>query len=293
MHTPHRGALFEPERPQSRRLKARVVDICRRESLRPQHDLGQHFLVDERVLADIVEAASLEPRLPILEIGPGIGVLTEALARFGVDLTAVELDTACARYLARNFHSKPHVHIIQGDALGWWERSRATYTEGEFDIAANLPFNIASHVLNIFLSSTPRPRAMTVLLQKEVAQRTAASPGSTSMLSLMAQSYADVHIVRTVKRSAFWPMPKVDAALVTFRDIHWRHAGIDEKVFFKVARAGFSARRKKLRNNLAGFAGLLPSAVEALLLSIGISENARAQELSLEEWRVLMSKLTN
>jgi len=276
MHTPHRGALFEPERPQSRRLKARVVDICRRESLRPQHDLGQHFLVDERVLADIVEAASLEPRLPILEIGPGIGVLTEALARFGVDLTAVELDTACARYLARNFHSKPHVHIIQGDALGWWERSRATYTEGEFDIAANLPFNIASHVLN-----------------KEVAQRTAASPGSTSMLSLMAQSYADVHIVRTVKRSAFWPMPKVDAALVTFRDIHWRHAGIDEKVFFKVARAGFSARRKKLRNNLAGFAGLLPSAVEALLLSIGISENARAQELSLEEWRVLMSKLTN
>ncbi|KKW01099.1 MAG: Ribosomal RNA small subunit methyltransferase A [Parcubacteria group bacterium GW2011_GWA2_48_9] len=164
MHTPHRGALFEPERPQSRRLKARVVDICRRESLRPQHDLGQHFLVDERVLADIVEAASLEPRLPILEIGPGIGVLTEALARFGVDLTAVELDTACARYLARNFHSKPHVHIIQGDALGWWERSRATYTEGEFDIAANLPFNIASHVLDIFLSSTPRPRAMTVLL---------------------------------------------------------------------------------------------------------------------------------
>jgi 16S rRNA (adenine1518-N6/adenine1519-N6)-dimethyltransferase len=146
-------------------------------------------------------------------------------------------------------------------------------------------------VIRRFLEEPPRPHRITVLVQKEVAERIVAEPGSTSVLSIMAQSQSSPKLVATIPPGDFWPAPQIDSALVAFEDITWKFPGVSQRDFFRIVKVGFSARRKKLVNNLAGGLHLDVQKVRQVMSSVHIGENARAQELTLEQWAEIVGAL--
>ncbi|MFC1687865.1 16S rRNA (adenine(1518)-N(6)/adenine(1519)-N(6))-dimethyltransferase RsmA [Patescibacteria group bacterium] len=265
-------------------LKQRTLALCKREGLPPIHSYGQNFLINQEVLDDILSVASLTSQSVVIEIGSGIGVLTEKISEASQEVYAIELDRGYARYLKKTFKNRSHVHVINQDAIGWWETAHKDFQNGSFAVVSNLPFNIASHVLRIFLEKTPRPSYMVLLLQKEVAERVVAPPGEMSVLSVMVQAYSDVHLECIVSRESFLPQPQVDAGLVSIKNIGWKYPGIDEDRFFKIVKAGFSARRKKLKKNLSSIFSAKQLDIASILSSVGASRNSRAQELTLNQW---------
>ncbi len=273
-------------------LKKKTRELCRIYGIKPARELGQHFLVDAAVLDDIVRVAALPSLCAVIEIGPGFGVLTERLAEGSREVFAIELDAKLAQVLQGKFSAYPHVHVVHDDIFRWLRASTAVVASKPYAIVANLPYNIASHVLRVFLELSPKPVQMTVLLQKEVAERLTASAGDTSVLSIMAQAYANPRLVRTIAQSSFWPEPAVESALVVLDAPQWKFPQIAERDFFRVVKAGFSARRKKLVNNLAAVLRLSSDDAHHALSSAGIPRLARAQELTLEQWAELVLEIS-
>lgn len=265
-------------------LKQRTLALCKREGLPPLHSFGQNFLIDQNALDDIMSVASLSSQSVVIEIGSGVGVLTEKISEISKGIYAIELDRGYARYLKKAFKDRSHVHVINQDAIGWWKDARNDFQDGSFAVVSNLPFNIASHVLRIFLEKPPRPAYMVLLLQKEVAERIVAPPGELSVLSVMVQAYSDAHLERIVPSESFLPQPKVDAGLVSIKNIGWKYPGIDEDRFLKIVKSGFSARRKKLKNNLSSIFSAKQLDITSILSSVGAGKDSRAQELTLNQW---------
>lgn len=252
----------------------------------PKKSLGQNFLRDPQLLEKIVALAELPADSTVLEIGAGTGALTRALARQAGRVLAVELDDRLIPPLRQMFADHPHVEIIHGDilTLDLSERLRDT----PYAVVANLPYYITSAVLRHIFEHLPRPQRVVVTVQREVAERLIAGPGDMSLLAVSVQFYGQPRIVLRLSAGAFWPPPDVDSAVVRI-DVYERPPVDvpDEALFFRVVRAGFSQKRKQLRNALSAGLGLSKAATEALLQAAGIDPRRRAETLSLDEWAAL------
>lgn len=246
--------------------------------------LGQHWLKDRAVLADIADCANIVPDDVVLEIGPGLGTLTSELLRRAKKVIAVEFDAELARKLPAQFPGK-NLEVITSDILSF----DLSILPKNYIVVANVPYYITSKIVQLLMTAANKPKIAVLLVQKEVAERLAAKPGDMSILGVSAQLFAEVSLGSIVPAKYFTPPPKVDSQVVILKTRHTPFlADIDEKDFFRVVKAGFSAKRKKLRSSLAGGLRLDKSDVETLLQKAGIDLGARAEELDLEQWAKLV-----
>jgi 16S rRNA (adenine1518-N6/adenine1519-N6)-dimethyltransferase len=279
-----------------------VRRTLRREGLRAQHGRSQNFLADPDVLQGILDLAEVAPGSRVLEIGPGLGILTGGLLDGGAEVTAVELDAGLARYLRERF-AEPidtgRLQLIEGDAL---DLELTTLVASPYRVVANLPYHITSPSLHRLLGNPPSPDRLVLMVQAEVAERIAAPPGRMSYLSVFVQFHATVRVALRVPPEAFEPAPKVASAVVVLEP-HARLAldAAREAELWGLVQSGFRERRKMLRNVLArqlrGGADrttgpLVGQArVDAALAAVGIAGDRRPQTLSVEEWLRLLEAL--
>ncbi len=270
--------------------------LLRQLGKRPSKRLGQHFLVDTSVLSKIVDAARLTDRDTVIEVGPGLGILTQELARKVARVIAVELDATLVGFLRENLASYKNVTIVLADILKTdpadllKNEEQGTRNEGEapdsrpYKVVADLPYSIASPVLRHFLEAKAKPELLVVMVQLEVAKRIVARPGEMRSLSIGVQFYGRPSIVTTVHPRSFYPPPKVHSAIVRIEVYPKPAVDVPPEVLFRVVRAGFSQPRKQLRNTLASGLGLTATQAESRLAQAGIDPQRRAQTLSLEDW---------
>ena len=249
--------------------------------LSAKKSLGQNFLIDKEALQEIVATASLAPHDVILEIGPGLGVLTDELVQHAERVIALEADTDFAQILERR--APDNLQVIEGDALQY---DLNTLPRG-YKVVANLPYYITSPLIRFLLEAENKPASMTVLVQKEVAERITAKPGDMSVLAFSVQYYAAAQLARVVAAESFYPAPKVDSAILHLELRSQPAFAADTKKLFRLVKAGFGEKRKMLKNALAGGLAISGENAAHLLESASIGATARAQELSLEQWEKL------
>lgn len=279
------------------RLGAESLErYLRRHRLRPAKGYSQNFLVDGDVLAAIVQAAEPRPRQRILEIGPGLGMLTAALLRTGASVTAVEVDPRLVDHLRRRLAHELDLAradpaaaggltLVHADIL---DTSLPDLVQPPYDVVANLPYHITSPVMHHLLGDGARPDRFVLMLQREVAERIAAPAGAMSYLSVFVQYHADVQLVRTVSPEAFEPAPAVDSAVLAGVTRPRRLDAGREEALWRLVQAGFRERRKMLHNVLPR---QLPAVgrerFSAALSALGIAPDRRPQTLGVEEWLAL------
>ncbi len=255
----------------------------------PKKRLGQHWLQDRATLMSICDSAELTSRDTVLEIGPGLGTLTDELQKRAGKVIAIELDERLATQLQET-HGAQNVQVITGDILQF---DFSSLPPG-YKIVANIPYYLTSNLLRLLAETSNPPERAVLLVQKEVAERATAHPGSMSLLAVSVQMYFEATTGVVVPKALFTPAPKVDSqVLLLKRRTMPLFPDLDEKKFFRIVKAGFSQRRKKLRSSLS--AGLqLPVAVaERHLHEVGISPSSRPQELSLDDWYRLYQHLAS
>jgi 16S rRNA (adenine1518-N6/adenine1519-N6)-dimethyltransferase len=263
---------------------AQVKRLLRKSGLRARKSLGQHFLADASVLQTIVEAAELSPADTVIEVGPGLGILTAELVRRAGNVVAVELDTKLASLLKRRLASPANLRVINADIL---KVSPSELLEGtsHYKVVANLPYYITSPVLRYFVEASLKPSLMVVMVQKEVGEAIVAGPGKMSLLAVSLQAYSKLRIISHVPSQCFYPQPKVDSVILRFDVLPEPAIKVaDMGGFFDLVRAGFSSPRKQLHNSLAHSLGMKPAEVTLLLEGANIDSKRRAETLSLEEW---------
>lgn len=245
--------------------------------------LGQHWLNDRKALDAIIEAAEIQPTDTVLEIGPGLGSLTRRLVKRAAKVIAVEIDHQLAERLRREIPAD-NLEIVEKNILKFDFRDLPP----KFKLVANIPYYLTGNLLRLMTELIYQPELMVLLVQKEVAERIVAKPGQLSVLAISLQLYYDASLGRLVPAELFSPPPKVDSQLIVLRRrAEPALADLDEKAFFQLVKAGFSEKRKKLRSSLSGGLGLEKQQVDQLLTQAGIKLDARAQELSLEQWHHL------
>ncbi len=261
-----------------------VGELLRQSGIRPKKRLGQHFLIDEAILDTIVVAAELSSEDTVIEIGPGLGILTGELARRAGKVIAVELDTRLASLLKRRMASLANVDVINADILKV-SPSQLLETKSDYKVVANLPYYITSPILRRFVEASPKPSLMVVMVQKEVGEAIVAGPGKMSLLAVSLQVYSKPKIISHVPSQSFYPQPKVDSAIVRFDLLPQPAVKVaDINGFFQVVKCGFTSPRKQLHNSLAQGMGVKPAEVALLLERAGIESQRRAETLSLKEW---------
>ena len=260
-----------------------IPTLLREHGLRPDKKLGQNFLQDSAALEEIVRAAEIQPDDAVLEIGPGLGSLTRYLAASARTVTAIELDPGLIPVLKSVLAPHPNVRVIEGDILRF--RPSQLMDQNDYLVVANVPYYITSAIFRHLLEKAPRPRRIVLTIQQEVAERICATPDDMSMLALSVQVYGLPVIAANIPASAFTPIPNVDSAVI--RVDMYREPVIPINLldrFFRLAKAGFSQKRKTLRNSIS--AGLAISTTEAseMLEQAGVDPQRRAETLSLQEW---------
>jgi 16S rRNA (adenine1518-N6/adenine1519-N6)-dimethyltransferase len=251
----------------------------------PKKSLGQHWLHDRDVLAYIANCAQIESDDTVLEIGPGLGTLTSELLRRAGKVVAVEFDEELAKKLPGQFPGK-NLEVIQSDILSF----DLSQLPAGYKVAANVPYYITSKIVQLLMTTTNKPTIVVLLVQKEVAERLAAKPGKMSLLAVSAQAFAEAELGNVVPAELFTPPPKVDSAVVVLKTRPRPVFEMDEKTFFRVVKAGFSAPRKKLRSTLAAGLGISKEMVEKVLQENAINPDVRAESLTVEEWAKLAAR---
>ncbi|MEK7516462.1 MAG: 16S rRNA (adenine(1518)-N(6)/adenine(1519)-N(6))-dimethyltransferase RsmA [Patescibacteria group bacterium] len=251
--------------------------------------LGQNFLTDERIANRILDAASISPTDTVLEIGPGRGALTEKLVERASRVVAVEVDKKLIRELQEKFGGARNLEIIHGDALR--VPAGELRLPSKFKLVANLPYASGAAILRRFLEEGPRPEVAVVMLQREVAERIAAKPPHSTLLTIAVQLFGKPKILFRVPPSAFSPQPKVESAVIEIRVPERSELlrNLDVAKFFTILKAGFSAPRKKLHNNLKKFVS--SERLGELLKHLGVSSDARPAEISVEDWTAIARAL--
>jgi len=260
-----------------------TATLLREHGLHASKGLGQNFLQDETALEKIVQVAEIQPDDVVLEIGPGLGSLTRYLALSAKSVIAVELDREVIPVLQTVLAPYPNTRIIEGDILQ--VSPAALVNTNDYLVVANVPYYITSAIFRHLLETSPRPRRIVLTIQKEVAERICAKPGDMSLLTLSVQVYGQPTIAAIIPAEAFFPVPKVDSAIIRV-DMHPepRIPTALLNIFFQLAKAGFSQKRKTLRNSLSAGLRLSTSEAAQLLEKSGIDPMRRAETLSLNEW---------
>lgn len=263
--------------------------ILQQYGLEPKKSLGQNFLFDDQVLGKIVAAASLTATDYVLEIGPGLGHLTQHLAAAAAAVTAVELDQRYLPILQDRLGHLPQVRLIHGDILE--QNLSLLFPQQSYKVVANVPYYITGAILRHLLSAQSKPSLMVMTVQKEVAQRLTAKPGNLSLMAVSVQFYGQARLVSTIRAGAFWPRPEVDSAIVRLDLYPEPLLPLEqEDAFFRVVKAGFSQKRKQLKNNLLAL-GIGSEQVAAALQLSQIDGQRRAETLTLSEWVNLYQQL--
>lgn len=277
--------------------KAQIKELLARHGLAARKSLGQHFLTDRRVVAKIIAAVDLQPQDVVVEIGPGIGVLTRGLAAAGARVVAVELDRGLAGLLGEEMAGYGHVQVMTADALKTDLDALVQDLAGreKYKVVGNLPYYITSPLVLHLLQRQRNMSVAVIMVQQEVAARLVSAPGSRTYgpLSVAVQYRSLPELVTRVSSEAFWPRPKVDSAVVRLvvRDRPAVEVP-DEEFFFKVVRGAFTQRRKTLTNSLAAVSlGLSKDEVRQALARGGIPWGYRAENLSLTQWAALTGQL--
>lgn len=256
----------------------------RQHGLKPRKNLGQNFLRDRSYLERILAAGEIGSGDTVLEIGAGTGVLTHALAAQARRVVAVELDDSLVTLLSAEFESVRNVEIWHGSALDF---DPCCHLAEGYKLVGNIPYYITGPIIRRYLEALCTPRCLVLMVQREVAERIVAPPGSLSLLGVSVQFYASAEIVTRVPSRAFFPRPKVDSAILRLSPHPSTTAGPLRDAFFAVARAGFGMRRKQLVNSLSSGLSLSRDAGQDLLARAGIDEKRRAETLSIAEWTEL------
>lgn len=258
--------------------------LLQRLGLRPRKSLSQVFLIDDGVCHAMADAAELSSADEVLEIGPGLGILTRALVERAGRVVAVELERQLAAHLPTLVPSE-RLEVVLGDAL---TLDPAAYFENRYKLVANLPYQITSPVLRRFLVEVRRPAVLVLMVQRELAARVVAPPGAATYLSTLARAVADVEVRRSVPPGSFYPRPKVTSAILRLRP---RQGAVvtDDQLgeLLRIVRAGFTQPRKTIANSLAQGLGVPRSEAERMLNNAGIEPVRRPQELAVEEWVAL------
>jgi 16S rRNA (adenine1518-N6/adenine1519-N6)-dimethyltransferase len=270
--------------------KLDIPGLLYRYGLHPDKSLGQNFLLDASALSQVIEAAQITPEDTVLEIGAGLGSLTRYLAVSALLVVAVELDSSLIPPLKQVVDQFHNVHVVEGDILAL--DPVQLISSSDYLVVANIPYYITSALIRHLLEAKLPPRRLVLTIQQEVARRICASPGEMSLLALSVQVYGQPNIVSHISASAFYPPPKVDSAIIRI-DLYSSPLIPPPLLdtFFLLIKAGFSQKRKTLRNALSGGLRLPPTRVEALLSSVEIDPHRRAETLSLAEWHRLSSIL--
>ncbi|MHC1785392.1 MAG: 16S rRNA (adenine(1518)-N(6)/adenine(1519)-N(6))-dimethyltransferase RsmA [Anaerolineaceae bacterium] len=263
-----------------------IPALLKRHHLEPRKSLGQNFLVSEEALARIVAAAEVNPDATVLEVGAGLGSLTRVLARAASRVVAVELDRNLIPILKEVVGKQKNVEVVQGDMLEL--NPGDLIKEAGYLVVANIPYYITSSLIRHLIETGCKPARMVLTIQKEVAERVCATPGDMSLLALGVQVYGSPRLVMKIAADDFYPSPKVDSAVVRV-DLYPQPVIPFDKLdlFFRLAKAGFSQKRKTLRNSISAGMHMQPAEAVELLGSAGIDPQRRAETLSLEEWRGL------
>lgn len=279
-------------------LLTRTKGMLHRLDLRARKRLGQHFLVDREVLEKVASAAGLTPDDIVIEVGPGLGILTKELAKQAGFVIAVELDDRLAAILKQELVAINNLAVVNKDILtiepaALIEEQRVNLPVQEdksinYKVVANLPYYITSAVLRHFLEASTKPQLMVVMVQKEVAEAIVAEPGNMSLLSVSVQFYGKPEIVSYVPAESFYPAPEVDSAILRVKIYPRPIIAVDDiDDFFGLVRAGFCAPRKQLANSLAQGLNIAKSEALSLLNRADIMYRRRAETLSIEEWKRL------
>jgi 16S rRNA (adenine1518-N6/adenine1519-N6)-dimethyltransferase len=271
-----------------------VKQICKSYNIQPERNKGQNFLINPQIIKDITLAAEIKPTDTVLEIGPGLGILTEELVKQAKKVVSIELDDKLFDFLRVKFVDEKNLELINNDILKIPAESPRLKAD---KIVANLPYNITSYFLKKFLTSEQRPQDMTLLLQKEVAKRICALPGQMSLLAVSVQLYGSPKIIKTVEANNFWPRPAVDSAILKIENIKTQGQilefleGIEEKFFWQVVKIGFSAKRKQLQHNISAGLKIPAENIKKWLVEANFDPKIRAQNLSVSDWLKLCHRL--
>ncbi|MEA1936522.1 MAG: 16S rRNA (adenine(1518)-N(6)/adenine(1519)-N(6))-dimethyltransferase RsmA [Patescibacteria group bacterium] len=279
-----------------------IKKILKEKDIKVLKSLGQNFLVDEKVLDKIIQTAELSKNDLVIEIGPGLGVLTRELSKKCGQVIAIEKDKKLAELLKKKlgevektvpFSDKREtgrVEIVNGDVLkmNLEELIKKYRSDGKYKLVSNIPYYITSPVIKLFLENKIQPETIILLVQKEVAERICAKPGKLSVLALSVQIYGKPEIVGYVSKSSFYPEPKIDSAILKIGEIKKEFPDSYYREIFRIIKIGFSSKRKKLANNLSAGSHLDKNKTEKILWEAKINLNARAQELELEDWKKLV-----
>jgi 16S rRNA (adenine1518-N6/adenine1519-N6)-dimethyltransferase len=263
-----------------------VHRLLRDAGLRPRKSLGQNFLISESALRRVAAAAGIDPQDTLLEIGAGVGSLTRHLAAAARRVVAVEIDPALLPILNSVLASSPNVSVVLGDILALpVDRLIGAVEPGRFKVAANIPYYITSAVIRHLVESSARPARIVLTVQKEVAERICAAPGRMSLLALSVQYYGRPSQAGTISADSFYPVPEVESTIVRV-DLDGVPArdGPASMRLFRIAKAGFSQKRKMLRNTLSAGLRIPAARIAQLLADAGVDSARRAETVSVDEW---------
>jgi 16S rRNA (adenine1518-N6/adenine1519-N6)-dimethyltransferase len=255
-----------------------IKELLENIGVKPSKSYGQNFLVDNNVLKKIIDKSKLKKSEQVLEVGPGLGFLTELLSPQAKSVVVVEKDKRLAQYLEER--ELANVKIEKGDVL----RFDINKIKGKYRVIANLPYSISSRFIRQFLETSNAPESMVLMLQWEVIERMLAKPGEMNMLALSVQYYSDPKVLFKVSKNSFWPSPRVDSGVILLDNIQKNAHMIDSLGLFAFMKSGFSSKRKQLKNNLAKYG---QETIEDGLVALGLAADTRAQTLSLDQWQKL------
>jgi len=241
--------------------------------------MGQSFLIDDMTLKTIINTAQLTQKDIILEIGPGIGTLTRELAKKAKRVIAIEKDGKMVEILKEILRDYDNIEIIKGNAL-----KITNLPTTHYKLVSNIPYYLTSPIIRKFLEEKNKPGTIVLMVQKEVAQRICSKPPRMSLLAVATQFYAKPEIVSCVSKKCFWPIPKVDSAIIRISNIKNQKSKIFIERFFKIVRAGFLQPRKQLANNLSKALKKDKNKINLWLLKNNIDPKQRAETLSIENW---------
>ncbi|MEK7124417.1 MAG: 16S rRNA (adenine(1518)-N(6)/adenine(1519)-N(6))-dimethyltransferase RsmA [Patescibacteria group bacterium] len=273
-----------------------IKELLAKYGAKPSKRFGQNFLIDKRILSKIIEAAEIKPTDTILEVGPGVGTLSQELAKKAEKVVAIEKDPKMTEILQETLKEYKNVQILQGDILKNFKFddfkliSNFKFQISNYKVVANLPYYITSPVIRMFLEAKNQPEMMVLMVQKEVAQRICAKPPKMSLLSVSVQFYSSPKIISYVSKNCFWPSPKVDSAILKIAPRNYAETraesrgNINSKLFFSIVRAGFSQPRKQLAGNFSKQLKKDKKIIELWLSKNNINPKQRAETLSIQDW---------
>lgn len=272
----------------------KLQEFLRQNHLPTLDRFGQHFLIDEDVLENIIQAAEIDSSLPVIEIGAGLGVLTRKLAEKNpnTSIFAVELDRRIIPLLKERTKDFPKVQIIESDILKASPQLILGDNKEAYNLIGNIPYNISAKLLRHVLQWSPKPKQITFLIDAEVAKRISAKPPEMSILAISVQVFAEPKIVgKIVPPNVFIPQPKVNSAVLTMKI--QKEPLVPQMLqdgFFKIVRAGFAQRRKTLQNSLRALWRCEGEEAGKILRLAGIDPERRAQTLTVEEWLAILNQ---